>query len=216
MEEVEREDVIIIDRGLIDLNSYLRIEDFIIPSIEILEHNTVITIGKSGSESNIKNGFFIKQRNIPIVHLDRGGDITIHSPGQLIIYPHFDIRQMKLRQFLTIFNDLIIDFLALYKISAYYDENKPGIWTDNRKICSVGIAIKRYVTYFGYALYVNPDLSLFDLINPCGYKDIIITSMYRETDNVNFIEVKEHFIKFLSHYFKRKYHLITHLQNYIS
>ncbi|MGQ9533770.1 MAG: lipoyl(octanoyl) transferase LipB [bacterium] len=152
-----------------------------IPNTLILvEHNPVVTIGRSGKSENIKMPIqLLKEKGIDFYHIERGGDVTFHGPGQLVGYPIFNIKEglIGIRRFIEMIEDAIIGVLADFAIKAEKREGLIGVWTERGKICSIGIAVKRWVSFHGFALNVNTDLRYFDLINPCGFKDIKMVSM---------------------------------------
>ncbi|MGQ9664626.1 MAG: lipoyl(octanoyl) transferase LipB [bacterium] len=152
-----------------------------IPNTLILvEHNPVVTIGRSGKSENIKMPIqLLKEKGIDFYHIERGGDVTFHGPGQLVGYPIFNIKEglIGIRRFIEMIEDAIIGVLADFAIKAEKRERLIGVWTEMGKICSIGIAVKRWVSFHGFALNVNTDLRYFDLINPCGFKDIKMVSM---------------------------------------
>lgn len=154
-----------------------------IPNILILvEHNPVVTLGKSGKSENIRIPIqLLKERGIDFYHIERGGDVTFHGPGQLVGYPIFDIKQglVGIKPFINMIEDAIIGVLVDFDIKAEKREHLIGVWTEMGKICSIGVAVKHWVSFHGFALNVNIDLSYFDLINPCGFKDIKMASMQK-------------------------------------
>lgn len=157
-----------------------RVDGEIPDTLILVEHNPVVTIGKSGKSENIKMPVqMLKEKGIDLYHIERGGDVTFHGPGQLVGYPIFNIKQglVGIKRFITMIEDVIIGVLADFDIKAEKRERLIGVWTEMGKICSIGIAVKRWVSFHGFALNVNTDLSYFDLINPCGFKDIKMVSM---------------------------------------
>lgn len=157
-----------------------RVDGEIPDTLILVEHNPVVTIGKSGKSENIKMPVqMLKEKGIDLYHIERGGDVTFHGPGQLVGYPIFNIKQglVGIKRFITMIEDVIIGVLADFDIKAEKRERLIGVWTEMGKICSIGIAVKRWVSFHGFALNVNTDLRYFDLINPCGFKDIKMVSM---------------------------------------
>jgi lipoyl(octanoyl) transferase len=154
----------------------------------VCEHHHVYTLGKSGQSSNLLlSESELKRQSIQVFDIERGGDITYHGPGQLVIYPIFDIEQMQLgvRQFVFNIEQCIINMLAAYGIASERIDDRIGIWIEKgtvreRKIAAIGIKCSRHVTMHGLALNVNTDLGLFDQIIPCGIKDKEVSSMERE------------------------------------
>lgn len=153
------------------------------------EHPHTITIGKNGHDENLLfDKSYLTQRGIDLFHIDRGGDITYHGPGQLVGYPIFDLEHYKIgiRQYIHNLEEIIIRLLASYNIAGQRLDGAAGVWLDTetphltRKICAFGVRCSRYITMHGFALNVNTDLSLFSLINPCGFVDKGVTSMQKE------------------------------------
>jgi lipoyl(octanoyl) transferase len=135
--------------------------------IWLLEHFPVFTLGYAGNEKHILN-----PGNIPIIQTDRGGQVTYHSQGQLVVYFLIDLRRKKcgIKQFVNILENSIIQLLAEYNITATSRPDAPGVYVNNAKICSIGLKVYRSCTYHGLALNVDIDLEPFSRINPCGYK----------------------------------------------
>lgn len=158
-----------------------RCADHEIPGILLLlEHDPVITIGvKLASEKNIlASGKLLEERGVAVINTDRGGDVTYHGPGQLVGYPIYRLRELTgdLHGYLRSLEDSIILTLAEFGLKG--ERNGPaGVWVGNKKVCSIGIAVRKWVTYHGFALNVDPDIEHFSLINPCGLDSQEITSM---------------------------------------
>lgn len=153
------------------------------------EHLPVLTIGKSGKESNLLiPEQILEERGITLFHVNRGGDITYHGPGQVTGYPVFDLDlwQMGLKQYIHRLEEVVIRFLALYGLRGERLEGATGVWIEPevkglaRKICAIGVKSSRFVTMHGFALNINTDLSYFSLINPCGFTDKGVTSLQKE------------------------------------
>lgn len=153
------------------------------------EHLPVLTIGKSGKESNLLiPAELLQRKGISFYHTNRGGDITYHGPGQITGYPVFDLEywHLGLKQYIHTLEEIIIRFLALYGIKGERLDGATGVWIDPevkgraRKICAIGVKSSRYVTMHGFALNINTDLSYFSLINPCGFIDKGVTSLEKE------------------------------------
>jgi lipoyl(octanoyl) transferase len=155
----------------------------------LCEHNPVITIGKSGKEVNllVSESTLLKQ-GISFYHVNRGGDITYHGPGQITGYPIFDLERygLGLKEYVHCLEQIIIDLLAGYGLKAERMDGATGVWLDAtdpqraRKLCAIGVKSSRYVTMHGFALNVNTELDAFKLINPCGFTDRGVTSMAQE------------------------------------
>ncbi|OGU10367.1 MAG: lipoyl(octanoyl) transferase [Ignavibacteria bacterium GWB2_35_12] len=153
-------------------------------TLVLCEHPSVITIGKTGTEGNIiPKPEFLKQMGIDVFNIDRGGDVTLHNPGQLVGYPIFNLADFRqdLHWFLREIEQCIMDLLEVYNISSGRVEGLTGVWIDRqKKICAMGLHCSRWVTSHGFALNVQNNLSEFDYIVPCGIKDKDITSMEKE------------------------------------
>lgn len=153
------------------------------------EHPHVITIGKNGLYSNLLfSEKTLQDKQVELYHVNRGGDITYHGPGQLVGYPIFDLDSFHigLKEYIYRIEEAIIRLLAGYDISGKRLPGATGVWmdTDNagktRKICAIGVKSSRYITMHGFALNISTDLSFFGLINPCGFIDKGVTSMEKE------------------------------------
>ncbi|MDR0232234.1 MAG: lipoyl(octanoyl) transferase LipB [Dysgonamonadaceae bacterium] len=153
------------------------------------EHPHVITVGKNGKFSNLLySENILKDKGVSLFHINRGGDVTYHGPGQLVVYPIFNLEsfQLGLKSYIHLLEEVIIRLLAGYGIKSERLEGASGVWldTDNpqkaRKICAIGVKTSRYVTMHGLALNINTDLNYFRLINPCGFIDKGVTSMQIE------------------------------------
>jgi len=166
-----------------------------------VEHNPVYTLGKNGNEGNVliaeqKR----KEKGIEYFHINRGGDITFHGPGQIVGYPIFDLDNFKtdLGWYLRSLEEVIILTLADYGIKGERSKGETGVWLDvstkgkERKICAMGIRCSRWVTMHGFALNVNTDLDYFNFIIPCGIQNKKVTSLKNELGReVDMDEVKE-------------------------
>jgi lipoate-protein ligase B len=173
-----------------------------IPNTLILvEHPHVITLGRRAEESNI-----IEARGVPVVRVERGGDVTYHGPGQLVGYPILSLaeRGNDLRKYVRDLEGAIIETCERFGVMGRHVDKKPGVWiTDRakreRKIASIGVAVSHWVTYHGFALNVNTDLGYFQLINPCGYSSDTMTSIAEQVgQRVVFDEVKEAILESLA------------------
>lgn len=149
----------------------------------LLEHPPVITLGKGGGMENLHaDPAFLAARGIDLVPVTRGGNITCHFPGQLVAYPIFrlDRRPGGVKRFFHDMEETVIRALDRVGVAARRVEGRPGVWTDAGKICSMGIAVRKWVTYHGLALNVARDTGLFDLITLCGLADARPTSVHAE------------------------------------
>jgi len=171
-----------------------------------LEHKPVFTIGKSGNFNNLLvNDFELSKKNIELVKTNRGGDITFHGPGQLVIYPILDLENFftDIHKYLRSLEDVVISSLMDFNIDAKRSPGETGVWinTDTsfpEKICAMGVRASRWVTMHGLALNINTDLSYFNKIIPCGIEGKGITSMQKVLNKKISIEkvksaIKSHF-----------------------
>lgn len=160
-----------------------RINDTIPDTLVFTEHAPIYTIGKrkNAHQHLIWNEAQLNAEKIRVIHTNRGGDITYHGPGQIVGYPILSIkRQPDLHAYLRRLEDVVIRTLAHFEIKATRRKDKTGIWIDTRKICAIGIAVRKWVTYHGFALNVNPQMRHFSGIVPCGITDGTVTSMQEE------------------------------------
>ncbi len=172
-----------------------------------VEHPHVYTLGKNGDRSNLKiSDEMLRRINATFVHTDRGGDITYHGYGQIVIYPIFDLDNwdILIRRYIHSIEEVIIRTLQDYGLEGKRLQGAPGVWLygDGRqipeKICAIGVRVSRGITMHGLAFNINTDLKYFDYINPCGFTDKGVTSLQKELRReVPLNEVKEK----LSHYF---------------
>lgn len=144
--------------------------------IWLVEHDPVFTQGQAGKAEHI-----LMPGDIPVVQVDRGGQVTYHGPGQQVIYLLLDIKRRKLgvRHLVNAMENAVIKLLARDNVDAYAKKDAPGVYVDERKVCSVGLRIRRGCSFHGLALNVNMDLSPFQRINPCGYAGMEMTDTAR-------------------------------------
>jgi lipoyl(octanoyl) transferase len=164
------------------------------------EHPHVYTLGKSGSEANLLiNKQMLSEKGAEFFHIDRGGDITYHGPGQIVGYPILNLEALSLgvKKYIELMEEAIIRTLKEYGIQSGRLKNATGVWLDPdhpgraRKICAIGVKVSRYITMHGFAFNVNTDLNYYQYINPCGFIDKGVTSMQKELgEEVNLYEVK--------------------------
>ena len=140
----------------------------------VVEHPPVFTQGLAGKPEHL-----LMPSHIPVVQIDRGGQITYHGLGQLVVYTLIDFKRRKssVRNIVSALENSIIATLAEYDIAAYADPKRPGVYVGNKKIASLGLRIKNGSVYHGLALNVDMDLSPFQLINPCGYAGLEMTQI---------------------------------------
>ena len=146
----------------------------------LLEHEPVYTIGRTPDRSSLLGSEHLPH---PLFSINRGGQATYHGPGQLMGYPIIDLRRcgQDLHKYLRWLEQLLIDLLAKYDIASQRRKSLTGVWVENRKIASIGVGVRHWITMHGFALNVCGDLSPFDHIIPCGINNVAITSMENET-----------------------------------
>ena len=166
----------------------------------LLEHDSVFTQGLTGKSENL-----LVETDILVIQSDRGGQITYHGPGQLIVYCLIDIKRLGIgvKKMVSLIEQSIIDLLKDYSISSHKISGAPGVYVDGSKIAALGLKVRHGRTYHGLSLNIDMDLSPYKLINPCGFKDLNVTQMSNLTDNT--LELS-----------KIKKQLTHHLSNYVS
>jgi len=161
----------------------------------MLEHNSVFTQGLSGKSKHL-----LKETQIPIIQSDRGGQITYHAPGQLIIYCLIDIKRLGvgIKKMVSMVEQSLIELLSSYDITAHTLKGAPGVYVNNSKIAALGLKVKHGRTYHGLSLNIDMDLSPYTLINPCGYTDLKVTQMRNLTNNIlNIYDIKHELSEYL-------------------
>lgn len=155
-----------------------RIEGTVPDTLIILEHESVLTLGRLSSEESIIDRSYFDEKGIDVLKTRRGGKITYHAPGQIVLYPVIDLRERRRDV------SFYIDFLertvsrSLFHLGVTIDENSErGVWAGGRKIAFIGIGVKSWVTYHGVSVNINNSLEAFSKIAPCGEKDIKVTSV---------------------------------------
>ena len=175
------------------------IEDTLI----LVEHDPVYTLGKNADKDHLLQS---RDESVDVFNIERGGDITFHGPGQLVGYPILDLSNYKksVSWYMRTLEQVLIDTLIEFKIIAQRNDGLTGVWVGDEKIAALGVRISRWVTMHGFALNVNPDLSFYDGIIPCGIFDHGVTSMEQllgktqNNDNVKNVVIKKfnkYFIK---------------------
>ncbi len=161
----------------------------------LVEHPPVFTQGQAGKAEHLLN-----PGDIPVVQTDRGGQITYHGPGQLVLYVLLDLKRSKLgvRDLVSCLENAIIDTLGPLGIEAAARADAPGVYTDNKKIASLGLRVRQGKTFHGLALNVDMDLAPFLRINPCGYQGLEMTQIRNYHPDVSFEQVQEMLVEHLS------------------
>ncbi len=176
-------------------------------ALYLLEHPKVVTLGRQGGLENLlANEEGLKSLGIDVVQTTRGGNITCHFPGQLVAYPIIRVEKRPggIRKFFFDLEESVVRTCAAFGVTAQRREGHPGVWLGQRKICSIGIGVRRWVTYHGLALNVEKDLSLFRTITPCGIQGAVPTSISLEAGRD--VSVKE-----AKNVFKREFtEIFTH------
>ena len=147
-----------------------RLQEEIADTLLLLQHPPVITVGKSGKIANVLAPEAVREKNIRIIATDRGGDVTYHGPGQLVVYPILNLQShgLSVNGYIWNLEEVIIRVLTRCGIVAGRAENLRGVWVGQEKICSLGVHLSNWISKHGLALNVNNDLAPFGLINPCG------------------------------------------------
>ncbi len=155
------------------------VEDFLF----LLEHPNTYTLGKTAHKENLKGSEdYLKENNISVYDIDRGGDITYHGPGQIVGYPIIDLNNWfkDTHKYLRALEEVIIKTCNEYDLNCERNPKHTGVWLGDRKIAAIGIKVSRWITMHGFAFNVNTDLNLFNGIIPCGIQDKSVTSLSKE------------------------------------
>ena len=151
-------------------------------SIYLCEHEPVLTLGRaSRSESLRASTEVLRARGVEVVPVERGGDVTYHGPGQIVAYPILALSDLPygrdLHRYLRDLEEVLIQTLGAYGIRAGRRPPYTGVWVGDRKVAAIGVAVRRWITFHGFALNVDPDLRHFDWIHPCGIRELGVTSI---------------------------------------
>jgi lipoate-protein ligase B len=182
-----------LDLGLIDYQAAwemqqklvnARVEKIINHDVMIfLEHPAVFTLGRRGGRENLLvSEAFLKEKGVPVVQVERGGFITYHGPGQIVVYPIINLhaRRIGVKEFVAAMEEAMIKAAANWNVSAQRNSINSGVWVGSRKMGSIGIALRKGVSFHGLALNVNLDLTPFSWAQPCGLQGVGMTSMKQE------------------------------------
>lgn len=200
-------DIEVVDLGLISYEDALAKQQFYAEKVKtehpfrayllLCEHNHVYTLGKHGHENNLLvNSDFLKSIGASYYKIDRGGDITYHGPGQLVVYPILNLNNWNIgiKKYIDGIEECIIRLVAKYGINAGRLHGATGVWIGNAKICAIGVKVLHFITFHGLALNVNTDLKYFSYINPCGFVDKQVCSISSLTHkNIDMSTVKKQF-----------------------
>jgi lipoyl(octanoyl) transferase len=189
---VDYRELLALQRGLVDAKaSGALTHDLLL----VLEHHPVFTLGRRGIRSGLLVGDdYLAARGIEVVHVERGGDVTYHGPGQVVAYPIVDLRAngWKVADFVSAIEEIMIRTAARWGIQAARNPQNRGVWVAGKKLGSVGIAVRREISFHGLALNVDMDLRPFTWINPCGLAGCQMTSFREETGkDIRVADVRE-------------------------
>ena len=140
----------------------------------VVEHDPVFTLGQAGKPEHV-----LAAGDIPVIHVDRGGQVTYHGPGQIVVYPLLDLKRRKVgvREYVHRIEQALIDTLGEWNIQAERRDGAPGVYVADAKVAALGIRVRRGCTFHGLAFNIGMDLEPFHRINPCGYQGLLVTSM---------------------------------------
>ena len=162
----------------------------------LLQHSPVYTLGKNGKPDHI-----LDAQHIPVIKSDRGGQVTYHGPGQVIVYTLLDLnrRHIGVRELVTRIENSVIELLEDYDIRANARRDAPGVYVDGRKIAALGLRVRKGRSFHGLALNVDMDLEPFSRINPCGYQGLEVTQLSELADVADFNEVQKRLLSHLQY-----------------
>lgn len=169
--------------------------------IWFVEHPAVFTMGLNASQEHL-----LAPGDIPVVQIDRGGQVTFHGPGQLMIYPLIDLKRSNIgvRNLVTALEQSVVDLAAEYAVEAIAKPEAPGVYVDDDKLASVGLRIRRGCSFHGMSLNVDIDLEPFSRINPCGYAELQMTDLHRLGIDLSLEQAAEKFLPHLLRHLKLK------------
>lgn len=173
------------------------VEDFLF----LLEHPNTYTLGKTAHRENLKGSKdYLRENQISVYDIDRGGDITYHGPGQIVGYPIIDLNNWfkDTHKYLRALEEVIIKTCSEYSLNCERNSKHTGVWLGDKKIAAIGIKVSRWVTMHGFAFNVNTDLNLFNGIIPCGIQDKSVTSLKQELNRE--IDIQEVKVKLLKNF----------------
>lgn len=181
------------DLGLLDYQKALDLQQHYVEQkkaktletdvVLMLEHPAVFTLGKRGGRENlVVSEAFLKEKRVPLVQTGRGGNITFHGPGQLVVYPIMDLDRagMGVADFVHLMEEIMIKMAGDAGVTAHRSAANHGIWVENRKLGSIGLSITRGISFHGLAMNANLDLTPFSWVNPCGLAGVSMTSLENE------------------------------------
>jgi lipoyl(octanoyl) transferase len=164
----------------------------------LVQHPPVFTQGQAGRAEHLLN-----PGDIPVIRTDRGGQVTYHGPGQLVVYPLLDLRRLGLgvRDLVTLLEQTVVEFLGQWGIDSTARPDAPGVYVEGKKIASLGLRVRRGCCFHGLSLNVNMDLAPFLRINPCGYNDLQMTQLadFIPEESLDFLTLEHRFAELLGH-----------------
>lgn len=162
--------------------------------IWVLEHEPVFTQGQAGKAEHLLN-----PGDIPVVQVDRGGQVTYHGPGQLVVYLMLDLKRngLGVRDLVTLMEEAVVELLAEQGVDAAPKPDAPGVYVEGRKICSLGLRVRRGCSFHGLALNIDMDMEPFLRINPCGYAGLEMTQLAQLNNSVEISQVAKQLIAIL-------------------
>lgn len=189
------EQLIVRDLGLVEYQpTWQSMQDFTagrdpetVDEIWVLEHQPVFTQGQAGKAEHL-----LGTGDIPVVQVDRGGQVTYHGPGQLVVYLLLNLRRKKfgVRELVARMEQSIVELLQQYGVEAYAKPDAPGVYVNEAKICSLGLRVRKGCSFHGLAFNLDMDLEPFNRINPCGYAGMAVTRLVNLVENIDRDEVK--------------------------
>ena len=174
-----------------------------IPDVVLLvEHEHVYTFGKNADTNNLLDS---KPRNTEVVQIDRGGEVTYHGPGQLVCYPIIDLHdyKMSVSWYMRMLENVVIDCLQSYGIESGRKEGLTGVWVGDDKICAMGVRLSRWVTMHGFAFNLNPDMTYFDGMIPCGIFEYGVTSLQELDIQFSSINIQTKIMNLFNNYLSK-------------
>ena len=174
-----------------------------IPDVVLLvEHEHVYTFGKNADTNNLLDS---KPRNTEVVQIDRGGEVTYHGPGQLVCYPIIDLHdyKMSVSWYMRMLENVVIDCLQSYGIESGRKEGLTGVWVGDDKICAMGVRLSRWVTMHGFAFNLNPDMTYFDGMIPCGIFEYGVTSLQELDIQFSSIDIQTKIMNLFNNYLSK-------------
>ena len=179
----------------------------------VTEHPATFTLGRRGGRENLMvSEAYLQENNIPLIHIERGGDITFHGEGQLVIYPIFDLRKAKVTvgDYVALLEEVMLQLAQKYGVVAGRDPRNNGIWVGDKKLGSVGIAIRHGISFHGLAVNVNVSLEPFSWVNHCGLAGVSMTTLALERGHdLKVATVKHDLPEILASLFKRTVSIVS-------